>query len=287
MEFLPYPRLLATLFNGCAFGPPPPFTAASAWARVDHPVSGLRVLTLWGPVPPCALLTLGFPPAPRLPPLNLAGTRSSPDRSTGSTRSRPCGAPAACGRRVSGSLSLPSRGPFHLSLTVLCSIGHWVVFSLAGWSPRLPTGFLVSRGTLDPAAHARRRLRGSHPLRPAFPGPFHGGPHAPCAVLNPGARVRRFGLLRFRSPLLPESMFSFKKTLFFLFLRLLRCFSSPGSPRAPMDSARGGGGAPPPGSPIRTPMDHCPCAAPHGFSQLAASFVGSQCLGIRPAPWSA
>ena len=30
------------------------------------------------------------------------------------------------------------------------SIGHQVVFWLGGWSPRLPTGFLVSRGTLDP-----------------------------------------------------------------------------------------------------------------------------------------
>ena len=50
---------------------------------------------------------------------------------------------------VSGSLSLPSRGSFHLSLTVLFSIGHQVVFSLGGWSPRLPTGFLVSCGTLD------------------------------------------------------------------------------------------------------------------------------------------
>ena len=28
-------------------------------------------------------------------------------------------APSACKHRVSGSLSLPSRGPFHLSLTVL------------------------------------------------------------------------------------------------------------------------------------------------------------------------
>ena len=31
------------------------------------------------------------------------------------------------------------------------TIGHQVVFRLGGWSPRLPTGFLVSRGTLDPA----------------------------------------------------------------------------------------------------------------------------------------
>ena len=32
------------------------------------------------------------------------------------------------------------------------SIGHQVVFRLGGWSPRLPTGFLVPRGTLDPVS---------------------------------------------------------------------------------------------------------------------------------------
>ncbi len=53
--------------------------------------------------------------------------------------------------RVSGSISLPSRGAFHRSFTVLFAIGHWVVFRLGGWSPRLPTGFLVPRGTLDTA----------------------------------------------------------------------------------------------------------------------------------------
>ena len=58
-------------------------------------------------------------------------------------------APTACKHRVSGTLSLPSRGSFHLSLTVLYAIGHQVVFSLGGWDPRLPTGLLVSCGTLD------------------------------------------------------------------------------------------------------------------------------------------
>ena len=116
LEFLPYPHLIATLFNGCAFGPPPPFTAASSWTWVGHPVSGLHMLT-------SALLRLGFPSAPHFPVLNLASIRNSPDRSTKSTRSR-LGGPTVCGHRVSGSLSLPSRGPFHLSFTVLCAIGH-------------------------------------------------------------------------------------------------------------------------------------------------------------------
>ena len=32
---------------------------------------------------------------------------------------------------------------------VLCTIGRHGVFSLGGWSPLLPTEFLVLRGTLD------------------------------------------------------------------------------------------------------------------------------------------
>ena len=81
--------------------------------------------------------------------LNLASTRSSPDRSTKSTRSYLRSTSTACRHRVSGSLSLPSRGSFHLSFTVLFSIGHQGVFRLGGWSPHVPTGFHVSGGTLD------------------------------------------------------------------------------------------------------------------------------------------
>ena len=58
-------------------------------------------------------------------------------------------APIACKHRVSGSISLPSRGSFHLSLTVLYAIGHQVVFRLGGWAPRLQIGFHVSGLTLD------------------------------------------------------------------------------------------------------------------------------------------
>ena len=64
LEFLPYPHLIPTLFNGCGFGPPLPFTAASTWTWIDHPVSGLHILTL-------ALLRLGFPTAPSLQDLTL------------------------------------------------------------------------------------------------------------------------------------------------------------------------------------------------------------------------
>ena len=81
--------------------------------------------------------------------LNLASHRNSPARSTKSTTSHACGALSACKHTVSGSFSLPSRGSFHRSLTVLYSIGHMVVFSLMRWSSLLPSGFLVSRRTPD------------------------------------------------------------------------------------------------------------------------------------------
>ena len=59
LEFLPYPHLIPTLFNGCGFGPPLPFTAASSWTWIDHPVSGL-----WQAI--VVLFTLAFAPAPYL-----------------------------------------------------------------------------------------------------------------------------------------------------------------------------------------------------------------------------
>ena len=79
LEFLPYPHLITTLFNGCVFGPPLPFTATSTWTWIDHPVSGLRSLTL-------RPIKTWFPFGSRLFVLNLASSRNSPDRSTKSTR---------------------------------------------------------------------------------------------------------------------------------------------------------------------------------------------------------
>ena len=139
--------------------------------------------------------------------LNLASRRNSPDRSTKSTRSRPYGGPTACKHRVSGSLSLPSRGSFHLSFTVLCSIGRQVVFSLAGWSPPLPTGFHVSRGTPDPAPSLLTSPTGLSPSPAGFPKAIPLGSSDQSCGPNPGMLASRFGLLRVRSPLLAESTF--------------------------------------------------------------------------------
>src|SRR3712207_4861062 len=49
-----------------------------------------------------------------------------------------------------------------------CTIGRQGVFMLGGWSPHVRTGFHVPRPTRGPSCSIR--LRGCHPLRPAFPG---------------------------------------------------------------------------------------------------------------------
>jgi hypothetical protein len=90
----------------------------------------------------------------------------------------------------------------------------------------------------------------------------------------------RFGLIRFRSPLLTES-------ILFLFLRLLRCFTSPGIAYCFLTSlltisiAQDGGRAsetdndvlPPLGYPIREPPDHSVLTTPRSLSQLIAPFI--------------
>ena len=67
---------------------------------------------------------------------------------------------------------------FHSPLGVLFTfpsrywfaIGHRRVFSLGGWSPRIRTGFHVPGTTRVPSSEASGfRVRGSYPLRPAFP----------------------------------------------------------------------------------------------------------------------
>jgi hypothetical protein len=86
----------------------------------------------------------------RLSRLNLARYHHSPVHSTKGTPSHILYASTDCRHTVSGSISLRSRGAFHLSLTVLFTIGCQGVFSLRRWSSQIPTGFLVSRSTWVP-----------------------------------------------------------------------------------------------------------------------------------------
>src|SRR5215207_2464070 len=87
---------------------------------------------------------------------------------------------------------------------------------------------------------------------------------------NPGLLSIRFGLLRVRSPLLTESS---------LFLALLRCFSSRGSPALRHDA----------GSPHRvSPFGYRPLLRLYTprdrFSQYTASFIGTRCQDILYVP---
>ena len=147
---------------------------------------------------------------------------------------------------VSGSISLPFRGTFHLSLTVLVHYRSIKVFSLASWSSLFPTEFHVFRCTQEIMWKVIWfYIQGFYLLWLVFPDhstikwfyDFHVHPQLhtmiPITPIEQHLRVlksNRFGLLPVRSPLLGQSL------NWFLFLELLRCFSSLGLPYCPIYS---------------------------------------------------
>ena len=133
------------------------------------------------------------------------------------------GAPTACRRTVSGTISLPYLGcfsPFPYGTGSLSVSEEYLA---------LPDGAgRFKQDSSGPAllrilhVHINLRLRGYHALWLYFPKNSAWW----CflkVVLQPRLRTRsRFRLFPVRSPLLRESL------TYFLFLRLLRCFSSAG-----------------------------------------------------------
>ena len=93
------------------------------------------------------------------------------------------------------------------------------------------------------------------------------------AVLQPSSSTPlEFGLFPVRSPLLRKSLNCF------LFLRVFRCFSSPGSPPfgyLVFNQV---------GCPIRKSADYKTFASPRSLSQLITSFFASECQGIHHTP---
>ena len=112
MAFHPYPRVIPSVFNLSGFGPPRGLTPASACPWIDHPASRPRSATH------VAILKARFH-------FGSLQSLTSPRSVTRwlilqkARRHAAMGAPTACRRTVSGTVSLPSRGAFHLSLTVL------------------------------------------------------------------------------------------------------------------------------------------------------------------------
>ena len=148
MAFHPYPQLIPPVFNLGGFGPPHALTRASTWPWVDHPASGPERATT------IALFGLALATAT---PHGLT-SRHATDSQAHSSKGTPppphtnaWKALTACKRPVSGTISLPSRGTFHHSLTVLSTIGHQEVF-------RQPSG--LGRFTQDSTSPV---LLGHHP----------------------------------------------------------------------------------------------------------------------------
>ena len=128
----------------------------------------------------------------------------------------------------------------------------------------------------------RIRVRGSNPVPPALPGRSASASLCNRAIVGPTTPA---GLTLPPVWPLPRSLATTGG--------ISVDFSSSGYldvsvPRVaslrPMCSGGGGGLWGPPGFPIRRPSDRSACAAPRGFSQLAASFIGFQCQGIHRVP---
>ena len=165
LEFLPYPHLIPTLFNGCGFGPPLPFTATSTWTWIDHPVSGLLRLTF-------ALLRLGFPSAPHLQCLT---SPASVTRRTVLQKVRGC-THKVLPQLVNTGFQVLFHSPPGVLFTFpsqyyALSVTKWYL-ALGGGPPHFPQGFSCPAVLWILLSLLCFRVRGSHPLRPAFPKPF-------------------------------------------------------------------------------------------------------------------
>ena len=163
MAFHPYPGVIPSVFNRSGFGPPRGLTPASACPWIAHPASRLRQATMFAILK--ARFHCGSVPTLTSP---LTATRwlilQKARRHTARVLRLLVGA------RFQVLFHSPLGVLFTFPSRYWFAIGHRRVFSLGGWSPRIRTGFHVSGTTRVPASEAAGfRVRGSYPLRPAFP----------------------------------------------------------------------------------------------------------------------
>ena len=102
-------------------------------------------------------------------------TADSQAHSSKGTPSHTRGALTDCQHTVSGTISLPSRGTFHHSLTVLIRYRSYQVFRLTEWSRQIHSRFHEPAATREHTQHTKRSLHvpDSHRLRSAIPDHFH------------------------------------------------------------------------------------------------------------------
>ena len=173
-----------------------------------------------------ALFGLAFATAPP-PGLTSPHATNSQAHSSKGTPSPPSPqrkmpAPTDCRQTVSGTISLPSRGTFHLSLTVLVryrSPGSIQAYQVVLADSRQITGVRRYSGTPSetptgfhlPDYHRLRSTIPDHSTNPqAIPRRMsvrrRQRPTTPATQPLTGITRHRFSLLRFRSPLLTESL---------------------------------------------------------------------------------
>lgn len=172
----------------------------------------------------------------------------------------------------------------------LSAIGHLGVFRLTRWSWQIHTGFLGPRATWD-TLHVSTRISTTG-LPPTLAG--HSRPFVYTLLSRRpfGRRVRRVPQPRAcnacrlsHTPGLASSGFArhySRNHCCFLFLWVLRCFTSPRSLYPPYIFRRESPGVDPGGvSPFGHPRIKARLSAPRGLSQIATSFFGSRCQGIH------
>ena len=191
-----------------------------------------------------------------------------------------------CGFTVSGSLSLPSPGffsPFPHGTSSLSVVTEYLAFDRGRPGFRQDStcpAVLRYRPTESPLC----RIRGFHPLCPAFPNPSailafsrNSAPHGQTA-LQPhpmgGLGSSDFARRYFRNLILISSP------------GVLRWFSSPSFASAPYVFRCRMTVSLPPGYPIRLSADRRICAPPRSFSQLVTAFFASLLQGIHHKPFS-
>ena len=188
--------------------------------------------------------------------------------------------PLLVGTRFQVLFHSPHRSSFHLSLTVLCAIGHRVVFSLGRWSSRIPTEFLVFRGT---RGHPRVNQNFAYGAVTHYGGPFQNlqlfiinpmlGPHNPgfTVVMPVWAGPRSLAATDgisidfFSCRYLDVSVPCVR-----LVHLCIQCTMTGHNPCrvSPFGNLR---------------FKAC-LAAPRSLSQLTTSFIASRCQGIHHAP---
>ena len=215
MAFHPYPRVIPSVFNLSGFGPPRGLTPASACPWVAHPASRPRRATQIAVLK--TRFRCGSLPSLTSPRIVTRWLILQKARRHTVKRCSDCSWARGfrrCFTPLSGCFSPFPHGTGSLSVAGECS-------ALEGGPPCFARGFtcpaLLWAGDPLPATF---RVRGSHPVPPAFPGrsprwlvcnsgrgmrtsvapPNNTGAETPARL-----HARRFGLARFRSPLLPGS----------------------------------------------------------------------------------